>query len=211
LPALLVVAICGWVFLRTGTECPVSDHPAAGSPASVAGGSRATVGAAAPAAAVEVEPDDPIAGGNKDAWTLIARQRQRDQRAVATAGEPLPADFLDRSVAGAAISFDLPDGSAARGDVQMIERDAAGIVAVQGRLTHPAAGSYFFQRQTADGKAGPMVGNVRFDDRRDSWNIEPAADLRSADAPDQHCDSAPPNRHSAAKPSRGNGRDLSGF
>jgi autotransporter-associated beta strand protein len=158
----------------------VSDHPAAGSPASVAGGSRATVGAAAPAAAVEVEPDDPIAGGNKDAWTLIARQRQRDQRAVATAGEPLPADFLDRSVAGAAISFDLPDGSAARGDVQMIERDAAGIVAVQGRLTHPAAGSYFFQRQTADGKAGPMVGNVRFDDRRDSWNIEPAADLRSA-------------------------------
>lgn len=92
----------------------------------------------------------------------------------------LPLDFLDRIVSGKTVSFPLPDGSQASGDVQMIERDKQGVLFVQGRLTTPHPGFYFFQRQTATGLAGPLVGHVRFDDKDDAWKIEPDATFAAA-------------------------------
>jgi hypothetical protein len=46
---------------------------------------------------------------------MIGRQLDRDAKARAGAGEILPPDFLDRITRGNAVSFTLPDGSAARG------------------------------------------------------------------------------------------------
>jgi autotransporter-associated beta strand protein len=95
---------------------------------------------------------------------------------TATAGD-LPADFLDRIVSGDAVAFTLPDGSVAAGGIGMSQRDAHGLRFVQGRLSQPAPGFYFFQRQTVAGVAGPLVGHVRFDGKQEAWKIEPTGVL----------------------------------
>ena len=96
----------------------------------------------------------------------------------ATADSPviakdLPQDFLDRMVTGDVVAFTLPDGREASGGIEMIRRDAQGVLCVQGRLTQPNPGYYFFQRQTSSGVAGLLVGNVRFDGKDEAWKIEP--------------------------------------
>lgn len=70
----------------------------------------------------------------------------------------------------------LPDGGRAEGGIDMIERDSKGVLFIQGRLSGPAPGSYFLQRQTADGVAGPLVGHLRFDGMEEGWKLEPSAD-----------------------------------
>ena len=64
------------------------------------------------------------------------------------AAMPLPADFLDRVVdaSGKRAVFTLPDGRAAAGTVELVRSDADGTLLVQGRLTLPEPGFYFFQR-----------------------------------------------------------------
>lgn len=87
----------------------------------------------------------------------------------------LPADFLDRIVdaSGKSASFALPDGSSASGSVEMLQRDEKGIQFVQGTLSAPASGFYFFRRQTASGVAGAMSGVVRFDNQPNAYRVEP--------------------------------------
>ena len=89
---------------------------------------------------------------------------------------PLTPDFLDRLVDATAnrARFPLPDGRTATGSIQLMRKDGSGIVSVQGLLETPAAGSFFFQRQTAPGTAGAMVGNVRLDESSVAWRIDPA-------------------------------------
>lgn len=126
------------------------------------------------------EPAPPPIPAGRDVRSLIANKIAADQKALAGAGENFPVDFLDRIVTDKTISFPLPDGTTANGIVEMIDRDATGTLFVQGRLTTPSPGSYFFQRQTAEGVAGPFVGNVRFDGKPDGWKIEPTPDLKAA-------------------------------
>ncbi|MCW1923157.1 discoidin domain-containing protein [Luteolibacter arcticus] len=89
--------------------------------------------------------------------------------------QDLEPDFLDRIVSGKSVSFDLPDGRKATGVVELIQHDDTGVLFVQGRLEQPAAGSYFFQRQTIAGVAGSLVGNIRFDAGSDAWKVLPTA------------------------------------
>ncbi|MCW1923867.1 discoidin domain-containing protein [Luteolibacter arcticus] len=89
--------------------------------------------------------------------------------------QDLEPDFLDRIVSGKSVAFDLPDGRKATGTVDLIQHDAEGVLFVQGRLDKPAAGSYFFQRQTIAGVAGSLVGNIRFDAGKDAWKVLPEA------------------------------------
>ncbi len=88
----------------------------------------------------------------------------------------LPADFLDTllDASGQRAAFALPDGRAASGAVDLVKRDAQGVVLAQGRLTLPEGGFFFFQRQTAPGVAGALVGNVRFDKSRTAFRVDPA-------------------------------------
>ncbi len=101
---------------------------------------------------------------------LADRSAAADSPVVA---KDLPQDFLDRMVTGDVVAFTLPDGREASGGIEMIRRDAQGVLCVQGRLTQPNPGYYFFQRQTSSGVAGLLVGNVRFDGKDEAWKIEP--------------------------------------
>jgi hypothetical protein len=109
-----------------------------------------------------------------------AQTHPTEKPAVFATGRDLPMDFLERIVSGRKVAFILPDGTEARGGIEMMERDAHGILFVQGRLTLPEPGFYFFQRQTTPGVAGPFVGHVRFDGKEDAWKIEPTGNLGDA-------------------------------
>ena len=95
----------------------------------------------------------------------------------ATPAADLPPDFLERIVTGKSVAFTLPDGRQAAGAVEMSQRDARGILFIQGRLTQPDPGFYFFQRQTVPGVAGALVGHVRFDDKTAAWRVDPSGKL----------------------------------
>jgi hypothetical protein len=133
---------------------------------------------------------EPIAGdvivadhsGSEAAATLAADAPAHppEKPAAFSTGRDLPMDFLERIVSGKKVAFILPDGTEARGGIEMMERDAHGILFVQGRLTLPEPGFYFFQRQTTPGVAGPFVGHVRFDGKEDAWKIEPTGNLGDA-------------------------------
>jgi hypothetical protein len=86
----------------------------------------------------------------------------------------LPADVLDRAVEGKRFHLDLPDGSRAAGEVVLVRQDARGDISmVQGTITSPRAGRYFFQRSTFDGVAGKLVGHILFDGSPFGWKVEP--------------------------------------
>jgi hypothetical protein len=86
----------------------------------------------------------------------------------------LPADVLDRAVEGDRFRFDLPDGSKAQGIVELVRQDVGGEISmVQGTITSPRAGRYFFQRSSFDGVAGKLVGHILFDGSPIGWKVEP--------------------------------------
>ena len=70
------------------------------------------------------------------------------------------ANFIDGLVRpdGKTAEFALADGRVAKGAVEMSRRDSVGMLWVRGTLTEPEAGSFYFQRQTVEGKAGWLVG-----------------------------------------------------
>ena len=88
----------------------------------------------------------------------------------------LAQDFLTTVMEGNAAKFTLPNGKEARGKATYVKRDEDGnVLQVQGVLTQPEAGDFFFQRQTIAGKAGEMVGSVQFDKNPVAWRLEPGA------------------------------------
>lgn len=88
---------------------------------------------------------------------------------------PLPRDFLDRiaDVAAKRVAFTLPDGRQAAGSIELQQSDGDGLLVVQGRLSAPEPGFYFFTRETIPGVAGPLGGSVRFDASEIAFRIEP--------------------------------------
>jgi hypothetical protein len=58
--------------------------------------------------------------------------------------------------------------------VTLRKADENGVLSIEGLLESPAPGHYFFQRQTAPGVAGAMVGFVRFDQSPKAWRIDPS-------------------------------------
>ncbi|MBN8458866.1 MAG: cadherin domain-containing protein [Verrucomicrobia bacterium] len=114
-----------------------------------------------------------------------ARIRLAEKKVVSA---PLPPDFLRRVVSEKSVAFTLPDGGEAVGNIELMGRDPEGIVYVQGRLTDPAPGFFFFQRQNVEGLAGPLVGHVRFDGKPNAWKVEPTPDLKSSLLVSRHID-----------------------
>lgn len=147
-----------------------AQEPAA--PGSEVAPSPASVGAAPALPAAHAHP---AATGLVATAPRDASHGQAHARSPAPAA-PLPPDFIDTIVdpTHSRVAFTLPDGNAVAGTIDLKQHDAAGLLFVQGRVTEPRSGSFFFQRQTVDGVAGPLVGHVRFDGRREAWRIEPA-------------------------------------
>lgn len=89
---------------------------------------------------------------------------------------PISPDFLDKMVdkAGRTVRFTLPGGIVASGAVELVRRDAAGNLSlVQGRLSEPSPGFFFFGKEAQPGVAGMFSGNVRFDDGSMAYRAEP--------------------------------------
>ncbi|RYD67578.1 MAG: hypothetical protein EOP83_02545 [Verrucomicrobiaceae bacterium] len=87
-------------------------------------------------------------------------------------------NVLDGSVDANERSFrlTLPDGSEAIGEISLLQRDSkmrGGVSLVQGTLTAPRKGRYFFQRSSFEGVAGELVGHVLFDGSPIGWKVEP--------------------------------------
>ncbi len=76
---------------------------------------------------------------------------------------------------GQAITITLPGAAAASGIVKMTRQENGKTVAVQGILTKPQAGTFFFQLQNMPGVAGDMVGAVIFDDGETAYSVVPGA------------------------------------
>nr|WP_226894948.1 cadherin domain-containing protein [Luteolibacter marinus] len=100
----------------------------------------------------------------------------------------MPANFLDTSVRGGIWSVQLPDGRATKGEVTAMDHDADGIVRVEGRLIEPEAGRFFFQRQTVEGVAGHLVGNIVPDRGEWGWKVAPVGPGGSPALVEEHRD-----------------------
>jgi hypothetical protein len=106
----------------------------------------------------------------------VPAQADADALSAPVSVRPLPPDFLENLAdeAGKRVQFTLPDGSTAAGTVTLRKADENGVLSIEGLLESPAPGHYFFQRQTAPGVAGAMVGFVRFDQSPKAWRIDPS-------------------------------------
>ena len=127
----------------------------------------------APLVPVEEISPSPIPAAQRHVPTSLATPLPN---ARPSASMPLPPNFLESIIDEAAnrVSFTLPDGRVAQGDVELLQRDSGGVLLVQGRLVQPEAGFFFFQRQTEPGIAGTMVGNVRFDQSEVAFRVDPS-------------------------------------
>ncbi len=88
----------------------------------------------------------------------------------------LPPDFLEKMVdtTGKNASFALPGGGTARGTVELVQRDADGNLSlVQGHLSEPTPGFFFFNKAAQPGVAGAFFGNARFDNNPVAYRAEP--------------------------------------
>ena len=76
---------------------------------------------------------------------------------------------------GSPIEIALPEGKTARGTVDYREmaKDFPDVGYVQGRLTFPQPGFFFFQRQSMPGVAGEVVGFIRFDEGDIAYRVDP--------------------------------------
>jgi autotransporter-associated beta strand protein len=100
-------------------------------------------------------------------------------------GAPVPPLAVDASLVaklvaagegGQEISFPLPGGGIAKGKVEWSKlRDGMPIL-VQGPLTAPRPGFFFFNIPPAVGVAGELVGFVRFDEGEVAYRVEPGKD-----------------------------------
>jgi len=70
----------------------------------------------------------------------------------------------------------LPDGNEAAGKISVLQRDSkigGGVSLVEGSLTGPRRGRFFFQRSPFEGVAGELIGHILFDDSPFGWKVEP--------------------------------------
>lgn len=89
---------------------------------------------------------------------------------------PLPADFLEKMVdeTGKAATFPLPGGATAVGTVELVQRDPDGNLSlVQGHLSAPSPGFFFFIKEANSGVLGAFSGNARFENGQVAYRAEP--------------------------------------
>lgn len=122
----------------------------------------------------------PVPEGSPDTAALppgepILVRTERPVRSRPAPSIPLEPGFLDSILSpdGNSVTIPLPGGGEAAGGVTRLERDATGISLVQGETTRPRGGRFFFHRQSAPGKAGPLVGYLHTADGETAWRVVP--------------------------------------
>ena len=88
---------------------------------------------------------------------------------------PLPGDFL-RNILSAdesGVVIPLPGGDRLSGTVRKSRRDENGLLMLEGDITRPEAGRFYFHRQTIVGKAGALFGFIHFDQSETAYQVRP--------------------------------------
>ncbi|MCB1133116.1 MAG: hypothetical protein KDN05_18490, partial [Verrucomicrobiae bacterium] len=115
-------------------------------------------------------------------------------RTAAAADAPVPAALprpiaLDDEFPASIVSTDealvaipLPGGAVVEGRPIRLQRGPDGPRMVEGVTTRPPGGRFYFERQSAPGKAGPVVGYLHFQDEESAYRVvpDPADPLRKA-------------------------------
>lgn len=97
------------------------------------------------------------------------------------ASREVSADFIDQLVkSDKRAAFSLPDGRQATGKIDALKRDGLGVVWVRGKLETPENGSFFFNRQSREGKAGWLVGHAILNASGKAFRLAPGGQGRGA-------------------------------
>ena len=110
---------------------------------------------------------------------------------------------LRESRVGGSLRFELVDGEWVSGRIHRLEHRAGVVVRVDGQLTSPGRGRFFFQEQSISGKAGSYVGLVEMPSRGKAYRIEPSATLGQSDLVERALDEAVCLRFPSLLPARG--------
>lgn len=148
-------------------------------------------GGVAPVAAMpavpRATPSATVSAPVQSAPAVSTRSAPRDVRPLVVPPKnpsvrEVPADFIDRLVkaGGKKAEFTLADGRVAGGSVDSLERDGFGVLWVRGKLVTPENGSFYFQRQTVEGKAGWLVGHAILNASGAAFRLEPGGTGRGA-------------------------------
>jgi hypothetical protein len=91
---------------------------------------------------------------------------------------PVTEDFLQNILTSdkAGVVIPLPGGERVSGTVRKIRRDENGVLMLEGDITRPEAGRFYFQRQTIVGKAGALFGFIHFDQSETAWQVWPSGE-----------------------------------
>lgn len=145
-PACLLVAaaLLVWIGIRSG---PDAGESGVRSPAAVEG--------PAPAARAR----DPA-----------AEHRDLHRRSIPL-DDGFPASIV--SADGRLVTISVPGGNTVEGRPTRIHKGADGTRLVEGTTTSPPGGRFYFERQTAPGKAGPVVGYLHFQDEETAYRVVP--------------------------------------
>lgn len=87
--------------------------------------------------------------------------------------------FLEEAVKDGSFRLNLPDGREARGEAHTVQHDKQGVLMIDGRISAPKPGRFFFLRQTVEGSAGKFFGHLLFDGEEYAWKAEPSGPGRS--------------------------------
>jgi hypothetical protein len=144
---------------------------------------------------IVVEPAPNGDGGiaittNNPRATVAPLQANQDNAATRPAAAPAPtqpestrrvweADFLRQQtnvVTGNVIQFELTGGQPAAGRVENIQVQNGRVVYVDGAMTAPASGRFYFMDLAARGLTSGLAGVITFSDLRPAYRLEQAKD-----------------------------------
>ena len=117
--------------------------------------------------------EQPVGNDLRSALAAKEKLRTAARLLLTPRQSELAEDFLERIASGSVVEFALPDGRSLRCADAAVERNAKGVVSVWGRMTEPAAGLFYFQRQDFEGVAGRFSGHVLFDKQKTAWKVLP--------------------------------------
>jgi hypothetical protein len=91
---------------------------------------------------------------------------------------PLPDDFLQNILSpdASGVVIPLPGGDRLSGTVRKLRRDDNGLLMLEGDITRPEAGRFYFHRQTIVGKAGALFGFIHFDQSEIAYQVRPTGE-----------------------------------
>jgi hypothetical protein len=149
---IVLATMLAWLIRKPAPEMPTGTHPAESAHRPAPGPLSGPF-----AAAIDSLP--------------VAHRQQAPEISM-----PLPQDFLQSilSTDASGVTIPLPGGGQLSGTPRKSRRDENGLLMLEGDITHPQAGRFYFHRQTIIGKAGALFGFIHFDRDETAYQVRPS-------------------------------------